>query len=80
MAESESQPASSEERFANFRARIVREIVRHEARETTRHVEVEAIHDDGTVMTEIVAAEDFESMSWVSPQLGMKFAIDSGRT
>ena len=78
-AESESQPTSSEERFANFRARIVREIVRHEARETTRHVEVEAIHDDGTVMMVNVAAEDFESMSWVSPQLGMKFAIDSGR-
>ncbi len=64
-AESESQPASSEERFANFRARIVREIVRHETGETTRHVVVEAIHDDDTVATATVAAEDFESMSWV---------------
>jgi 5S rRNA maturation endonuclease (ribonuclease M5) len=82
-AEQEDRPdavsTSSQTGYANFQARIVREIVRHEAGETTRHVEVEATHDDGTVATATVAAEDFESMGWVLPQLGMKFAIRTGR-
>lgn len=77
-AEQESRAATGQERFANFRARIVREIVRHEAGETTRQVEVEAIHDDGTVMMATVPAGDFESMGWVSSQLGLKFAILTG--
>jgi hypothetical protein len=79
LAEEQSQAVTCQERFANFRARIVREIVRHEAGETTRHVEVEAIHDDGTVMMATVAAEDFESMGWVSSQLGLKFVISTGQ-
>ena len=77
-AEPVSKPASSPERHANFRARIVREIVRHDAGETTRHYEIEAIHDDGSVQMATVAAKDFESMSWVSDQLGLKFAIWTG--
>ncbi len=76
-------PSTSEKtrrpRFANFKARIVREILRHEAGETTRHVDVEATHADGTVKTTTVAAEDFAAMNWVEPKLGMKFAIFPGR-
>ena len=63
-----------ERRFANFAARIVREIVRHEAGgEITRHVEVEATHDDGSVKTVTIAAEDFEGMAWVPTELGMNW-------
>jgi hypothetical protein len=75
----EAAPEATAAGFANFRARIVREIVRHEAGETSRHVDVEAIHEDGTVATATVAAEDFEAMSWVPTKLGMKFVISSGR-
>jgi hypothetical protein len=65
--------------YANFKARIVREIVRHEGAETSRHVDVEATHRDRTVATVTVAAKDFEGMAWVPTQLGLKFLINSGR-
>ena len=64
LANSVQMTDEPEKRFANFKARITHEIVRHEAGgEITRHVEVEATHDDGTVATIAVAAEDFESMA-----------------
>jgi hypothetical protein len=65
--------------FANFKVRIVREVVRHEAGTTTRHVDVEAVHDDGTVALATVKAEDFRAMGWVETDLGMKFVLASGR-
>ncbi|MBV8487593.1 MAG: hypothetical protein JO161_04890 [Planctomycetaceae bacterium] len=65
--------------YGNFMAKITREITRHEAGETTRYAEVEAIHVDGTKATVTVAAEEFEAMGWVPAKLGMKFAIRTGR-
>jgi hypothetical protein len=65
--------------FGNFTARIAREINRHEGSEITRQVVVEARHEDGTVATATVATKDFDSLSWVSEQLGLKFAIRAGR-
>ena len=80
QASSAGTTEEREKRFANFTARIVREIVRHEAGgEITRHVEVEAIHDDGTKAIVTVAAEDFESMAWVPTQLGMNWILKVGR-
>jgi len=69
----------SGEQFGNFTARIVREIIRHEGSETTRHVVVEATHQDGTVATATVTTKDFDSLGWVSSQLGLKFAIRAGQ-
>jgi hypothetical protein len=75
-----SKPSKTRrDRFGNFTARIVQEIVRHESLEVTRQVVIEAIHDDKTVATATVATKDFDCMSWVSSQLGLKFAIFPGQ-
>ena len=72
--------ADGQPKCGNFSVRIVREVLRHEAGEITRHVELEAQHEDTMLATAIVPNEDFESMSWVVPMLGMKFVMDVGQS
>jgi hypothetical protein len=73
-------PAAAAPRLANFKARITREVIRHEAGETHRHFEITATHEDGTVATTTIAADKFESMAWVPRELGSKFSITPGRS
>jgi hypothetical protein len=68
-----------EKRIASFTARIVKEITRHEAGETHKHLEVKATHPAGTIAAATIKAEDFEPMAWVASELGSKFVIDPGR-
>ena len=65
--------------YANFSARIVRETIRHEGEAATRAVDLEVIHRDGSKRTIAVPAKDFESMSWVTTELGLKYAVDPGK-
>jgi hypothetical protein len=69
----------AEKKIASFTARIVGEIIRHEADESRRHFEIKATSTDGTVATATIKAEDFELMGWVPGSLGSKFKIEPGR-
>lgn len=72
------KPTALANSFGNFGARIVAEIVRHEAGETVRYVEIEAVHHDGSRGKATVKAEEFAALNWIDPQLGMKFALNVG--
>jgi hypothetical protein len=63
--------------LADFTARIVREIERHEASETRLQFEIEATHRDGATATATVDAERYSRMEWVG-SLGSVFTIASG--
>jgi hypothetical protein len=66
-------------RLANFTARIVRDVVRHEAGDTRRQVRIVATHADGTRASTVVDASQYVAMGWVEEGLGPKFAVTSGK-
>ncbi|MBV8557065.1 MAG: DUF927 domain-containing protein, partial [Planctomycetaceae bacterium] len=66
-------------RLANFTARIVRDVVRHEAGDIRRQVRIAATHADGTTAATVVDASQFAAMGWVEDGLGPKFAVTAGK-
>ena len=64
--------------LADFTARIVREIMRHEGGETRLQFEIKGTHQTGTMATVVVDSSKFAAMSWVE-DLGSVFAVVAGR-
>jgi Domain of unknown function (DUF927) len=73
----EGQPI--ERMIADFTARIVREIERHEAGGRRFQFEITATHRDGATATAIVDAEKYARMEWVESSMGSIFTVGSGR-
>jgi hypothetical protein len=65
-------------RLANFRARIVTTITRHDGEKTETRYEIKATHEGGQVRGIIVTAEKYDAMKWVY-SLGADFAMNPGR-
>lgn len=63
---------------ANFDARIVEELIRHECGAARRQYRIRATRGD-VVAEAVVDAKDYESMDWVAEQLGANWLIKSGR-
>ncbi|MBV8317619.1 MAG: DUF927 domain-containing protein, partial [Planctomycetaceae bacterium] len=68
----------AERRIADFTARIVREVERHEAGERRFQFEIEATHRTGVVARATVDAEQYAKMGWVE-SLGSLFKVMEGR-
>jgi hypothetical protein len=66
-------------RLANFTARIVRDVVRHEAGDIRRQVRIVATHAEGARASTVVDASLFAAMGWVEDGLGPKFAVTAGK-
>ncbi|MBV8316978.1 MAG: DUF927 domain-containing protein, partial [Planctomycetaceae bacterium] len=66
-------------RLANFTARIVCDVVRHEAGDIRRQVRIVATHADGTTAATVVDAAQWAAMGWVEDGLGPKFTVTAGK-
>jgi hypothetical protein len=66
--------------LANFTARIVAQVERHEGGGVVRRqFAIEATHESGRKGKAAVDARDFEAMAWVHDALGAEFTIAPGR-
>jgi hypothetical protein len=64
--------------LADFIARIVREIMRHEGGESRLQFEIEGHHHTGITATVAVDSSKFAAMGWVE-DLGSQFTVTAGR-
>jgi hypothetical protein len=66
--------------LANFTARIVAQVERHEQGEVRRQYQIEATHSDGSTGSVLVDAENYDAMGWVGAGLGAEWSISAGRS
>lgn len=65
-------------RLTNFTFKIVRDITKDNGAESTRHYEIEAIHQRGEIRRVLVPASDFSGLGWVLRDLGPEWILFAG--
>ncbi len=65
-------------RLTNFTFKIVRDITKDNGAESTRHYEIEAIHQRGEIRRVLVPSSDFSGLGWVLRDLGPEWILFAG--